>query len=136
MANISELRDYELMLRFAAVIREKKKGEMKYHDPHGSQAQNAILPLMRTELNVKGKVAWRAYITNRKGTSNKYHYFAVWKKGRDWIAANAAGRIGYPKSKITSLGMFDDKNDAIAAAKKKMRTKMNSRGYTPAKMSA
>jgi predicted DNA-binding WGR domain protein len=74
------------------------------------------------------KVVWKQYITFREGSSNKFHFFVVFETaGKQYVAANAYGRIGYP-AKIFDLGSFRDQYEALDVAKRKLHSKLN-KGY-------
>lgn len=64
------------------------------------------------------------YITCRKGTSNKYHYFALWKDDSGYyIATNASGRIG-KVGRVSLIARTKKKNTALGKLKAKMESKM------------
>jgi len=113
-----------------------RTADMAVHDPKRGQAK-PILNAIRGALGMRGVPTWKGYITNRKGTSNKYHYFAVFKVGRKWIAANVNGRIGYspPASNVRKIGEFESEGDAKEAAEKKMNKKVGA-GYKSTKMAS
>lgn len=111
--------------------------KMQVIEPTRSQSRS-ILKALRDEFGIKvvQDPKWRNYITkiDPKKDKNKYHYFVVFQSDdkKKWVAANAWGRIGY-KPRVTNLGEFDEKTDAMNAAKKKWRTKINS-GYQETKL--
>ena len=102
-----------------------KEAGMKVIDPKKTQSRN-ILKALRSQFGIEAvnRPIWRQYVTNTEGTSNKYHYFVVFQDGDKYYAANAYGRIGYPSVKVKELYSGDSKNDAMNAAKTKLRKKL------------
>jgi len=97
--------------------------EMEIHDPSKKDKDKALSAL-RDLLRVSGKPLSTKFLTVRKGKSNKFLYFAMFKKGNKYAAGNAYGRIGYePKASKIADGSKEDVKAAmdkkIAAKKKK-----------------
>lgn len=106
----------------------KSPGGMAIYDPHRGHASQ-ILKALRNSLGVDGAPVWRKYLTKREGSSNKYHYFAVFQSGKAFIAANAYGRIGYPVKGVAVVGEGSSAKEAIDIASKKLEKKQDKRGY-------
>ena len=90
----------------------------------------SILDAIREECNLtkEDKPLFREFITKRKNTSNKFHYFAVFKANDEkYISLNAYGRIGYP-ARFFLIGNYSDVESAINAAKQKIEVKI-ANGY-------
>lgn len=120
-----------------AAIASVQESPMEYYTPTKQEAKG-ILNAVRAAVGVpfvgKGsEPLHREYITMQKGTSNKYHYFAVFQKGREFIAANASGRIGY-NPKVTIIDSFPTLDSAVAACDRKSSHKQITRGYEPTKI--
>jgi len=101
-------------------------------DPTRQQSRT-ILKALRSYygIDIVQDPPYREYITKRvpEENANKFHYFVVFPKGEDnFVAANAWGRIGYPKVRVTPLGEFSTKQQAINVAENKMNRKV-SEGY-------
>jgi len=96
-------------------------------EPQRSQSRDILSALRRTiGVDKNAEPLTRKYLTMREGSSNKFHYFAVFKnKNDEFVAANAYGRIGYdPKVAIISVSeteaqAFSDMNDKIRSKTKK-----------------
>jgi len=67
-----------------------------------------------------------AYLTDKSGSSNKYHYFVLFQDGEEFTAANVYGRIGVTSRahEIARGGKYT----AISAYKDKMSAKVR-KGY-------
>jgi len=106
---------------------ESMNEEMDVYDADKGDANNALGALRNAIGLDKGTTpVAKQFLTYQEGTSNKYHYFAMFKRGNEYVAANAFGRIGYyPQTSVFSTGDKDtveiDFNDKIS---KKM-----SKGY-------
>lgn len=99
--------------------------QMEIYEPSKKDRQKAISALKDT-LDVSGKPTNTEFLTVRKGKSNKYLYFAMFKKNGKYVAGSAYGRIGYtPKASKIAEG---DKEEVKAAMNKKISTKKK-KGY-------
>jgi len=110
----------------------RKIAKMMIVDPTRHQSRT-ILKALRDyyHIDVVEDPPYREYITYRdqeSADSNKFHYFVVFPKGNNFVAANAWGRIGYPNPRVTDLGEFPSKQQAINVAKTKLNSKL-SKGY-------
>ena len=110
-----------------------QESPMAFHAPKKSDAK-AALNAIRDQLGLDVvDPTWKEYLTVRNGSSNKYHYFAVFRKGSEFVAVNAHGRIGYPSVKVTEIDTCASAEEAIAACKEKSQIKQEKRGYQPDK---
>ena len=94
------------------------------------QQSKVILKSLRSHFGIEAveRPLWREYITYRKNSSNKFHYFVVFQVSEDqFVAANSFGRIGYTP-RVVDLGNFTNKNKAIEVAKRKLNSKL-AKGY-------
>ena len=86
-----------------------------------------ILAKMQDELGVKVSPKWFRFLVFQEGTSNKFHYFAVFEKGKSFVAANASGRIGgEPQVHEIATGDYEE---VEKKALSKYRAK-SAKGYT------
>ena len=80
---------------------------MEFNDPSTHTTRWGQKTLMLA-LNVDSswKQIYELFLTYQEGTSNKFHYFGVWKsKTGECVGGNAYGRIGYnPKAIEVSRG--------------------------------
>jgi predicted DNA-binding WGR domain protein len=83
--------------------------------------------ILCSTLHVNGKPIWDSFMTVQEGSSNKFHYFAVFQTDRgDYVAGNAWGRIGYqPKAIEIARG---DVATVESAMRKKVAAK-HKKGY-------
>ena len=101
---------------------------MEFNDPSSHTKRWARTALM-TALNVDA--SWRQiydhFLTYQEGTSNKFHYFGVFKsKTGECVGGNAYGRIGYnPKAMEVARG---SEGSVMAAVRDKVGAKVN-KGY-------
>jgi len=106
-------------------------GGMAIYDPRRGHAHK-ILKALRNKIGVDGSPVWKQYLTYRSGSSNKFHYFSVFERDGEYVAANAWGRIGYDP-KVTIFGSGPSEKQAIAVAQDKMFKKRD-KGYEPTKL--
>lgn len=105
---------------------------LKIYEPVRPQSRD-VLSYMRDAVNADpgARPVVRKYLTNREGSHNKYHYFAILKdKDDNFVAANVYGRIGYPPKGVAVLSRSPLQNDAEMALRKKLDKKL-ARGYKP-----
>jgi predicted small secreted protein len=100
---------------------------MQIYDVTSVEMQQ-ILKFMKQQFGTEAAdPIWRAYLTKQEGTSNKFHYFAVFEKDGVFIAANAYGRIGYTP-RLFVIDKSTDFDDTLKLAKAKMKSKVGG-GY-------
>jgi hypothetical protein len=77
---------------------------------------------------MKGHPIEETILVKSEGTSNKFHYFALFQDASNqWVAANAYGRIDYtPQAVVIASGPTE--STVRAAMNNKIATKKNS-GY-------
>jgi predicted DNA-binding WGR domain protein len=74
------------------------------------------------------KEIYSSFLTYQDGGSNKFHYFAVYKKGAECVGGNSYGRIGYnPKAIEVARG---SEGMVMSSVQAKVRIKRQ-KGYTP-----
>lgn len=116
-----------------AVLAKVQESPMAVYAPKKSGAKE-ILNAIRGKLGIDiVDPTWKEYLTVRKGSSNKYHYFAVFRKEQKFVAVNAHGRIGYPSISVTEIGTFPSSEEAVEACQEKSQLKQDKRGYVPDK---
>ena len=114
--------------KVTAKLPMKSPGGMAIYEPrHGHAAQ--IINYLKKNLSVDSSPVWRKYLTRRAGSSNKYHYFAVFPSGNEFLAVNAYGRIGYPIKGSVVIGTGHSADEAIDIANRKLNRKREKRGY-------
>jgi predicted DNA-binding WGR domain protein len=101
--------------------------EMAYLEPSRKHFAG-IVETMRKQLDVTGIPKWFRFLVFQEGSSNKYHYFAIFAKGNGFVAANAYGRIGYGP-KVVQIAEGNDYGDVEQKALAKYRVK-SSKGYS------
>lgn len=109
-------------------VNESPMDTYEYTRGDSIKALNAIRMNLGKELGANTNVRPIAskYLTFTEGTSNKYHYFAMFKLGDECVAANAFARIGYdPQVKIFARG---DEATVKASYKEKLNSKIK-KGY-------
>lgn len=100
---------------------------MAFEQPSGASKRWADKVLRQALRSEHGKEVMHRYMIYTSNTSNKFHYFAVYKNGNEYVGGNAYGRIGYnPRAIEVARG---DKN-IIRLVENKMRAKTN-KGYIP-----
>jgi hypothetical protein len=102
---------------------------MEFNDPSSQTTRWARKTLMMT-LNVDAtwKQIYESFLTYREGTSNKFHYFGVFKNRTtgECVGGNAYGRIGYnPKAIEVDRG---SEGSVMSTVRQKMSIKQN-KGY-------
>jgi hypothetical protein len=115
-------------------LRQMVESPMAFYSPTRSQAK-IILSAIRQHFGLDlVEPSWREYLTVREGNSNKFHYFAVFRAGNKFVAANAHGRIGYTPI-VTEIGDgYGSADKAKAACQEKIDYKRRTRGYRPDKL--
>jgi len=92
-----------------------------------------VLVYLRNGLGApkNAKLVYESYLEETRGTSNKFHYFAVLEYKEDgqktWVGGNAYGRIG-KNPRVIEIGIELDKNEILSKVKKKEKAKL-SKGY-------
>lgn len=102
---------------------------MEFNDPSSHTTRWAKQTLMLT-LNVDSswKQIYELFLTFQEGTSNKFHYFGVFKsRTGECVGGNAYGRIGYnPKAIEVARG---SEGSVMSAVRGKVYDKQR-KGYT------
>ena len=101
--------------------------EMAYVEPSRKHFAG-IVDKMRQELGVTGIPKWFRFLVYQQGTSNKFHYFAVFAKGEGFISANAFGRVGYTPQ-VTRIAEDKNYDEVERATLAKYKVK-SAKGYT------
>jgi predicted DNA-binding WGR domain protein len=106
---------------YLAKVGDKIKDESKVNESNLDAIRNVI-----EDEDVSDEPIEQTYLTYTEGTSNKFHQFAIFKVGDEYVAANAYGRIGKaPQAIIFARG---DKETVSAAYDKKIASKTK-KGY-------
>lgn len=118
--------DYTKEESIDKIIDDLLNEEMEVYEP-SKKDRDKSLAALRDFLKVKGKPTNTTFLTMRKGKSNKFIYFAMFKDGRKYVAGNAYGRIGY-EPKVSKIGAGFDSELIKSAMDKKIAAKKK-KGY-------
>ena len=109
------------------VPKEEEITEMTTYDPDKGDVINALRAIRDAMgKDTDEKPIKHAFLTFQEGTSNKYHYFAMFKSGDEFTAANAYARIGYsPQVDVFAVG----DEETVSAAYNQKLSKKKAKGY-------
>ena len=120
----------KLAAEILAVAKEVVAIPMSFDAPSVETTRWAKRTLMLAlRVDSSWKMIYESFLTNQEGSSNKFHYFGVFKNKitGECVGGNAYGRIGYnPKAIEVSRG---SEMGVMSTVHRKMRDKQG-KGYT------